>query len=425
MRRLTILVVVAATVIAACAEEDAGDGGLPPTPTVFATSTTVPPTTVPPTSTASVTTTVPATTATPTTMTTVPLVPLDQLELTWTPVADGFDQPVFVATAPGDPRLHVLDQSGIIWVLDDATPIRFLDIRDLVTFRGERGLLGLAFHPEYETNDRFFVNYIDNRGDSIVAEYTRASADAADAASERVVLRVDQPASNHNGGMIDFGPDGYLWIGFGDGGGANDRYRQGQRSDTLLAAIVRIDVDSGDPYAVPGDNPFADGVDGAPEVWAIGVRNPWRWSFDGDRIYIGDVGQNEREEISIANVSAAGLNYGWPIMEASACFQRSGCDQTGLVLPVIEYRHGDGCSVTGGYVYRGRAIPELDGHYFYGDYCRGWVRSALIDDAGNVVESIEWSPPTTLPSLTSFGVDADGELYATTVNGTVWRLDRS
>jgi glucose/arabinose dehydrogenase len=420
---MTALVVVAATVIAACGGSDAGDTDPPPTPTVLASSTTAPPTTTAPSS----TTAGPTTTVSPpiTTTTTIPLVPLAELELTWTPIAEGFDQPVLVATAPGDVRLHVVDQSGVIWILDGETPIRFLDIRDLVAFRGERGLLGLAFHPEYDANDRFFVNYIDNSGNSVVAEYTRVSAEAADVTSERIILEVDQPASNHNGGMIDFGSDGYLWIGFGDGGGANDRYRQGQRADTLLGAMVRIDVDGGDPYAVPTDNPFADGVDGAPEVWATGVRNPWRWSFDGERIYIGDVGQNEREEISVADVAEGGLNYGWPIMEATACFQRSGCDQTGLVLPVIEYRHGEGCSVTGGYVYRGSAIPELEGHYFYGDYCRGWVRSALIDESGNVVESIEWSPPATLPSLTSFGIDADGELYATTVNGTVWRLDRS
>ncbi len=420
MRRWIVLIVVATTVIAACADSETGDTDPPPTPTVLATSTAPPPTTVAPTTTVAS----PNTTLPPTTTTTIPLVPLDELELTWTPVASGFDQPVLVATAPGDPRLHVLDQSGVIWVLDGDTPVRFLDIRDEVTFRGERGLLGLAFHPDYESNDRFFVNYINNSGDTVVAEYTRSSAEAADPSSERVILLVDQPASNHNGGMIDFGPDGFLWIGFGDGGGANDRYRQGQRADTLLGAMVRIDVDGGDPYAVPADNPFVDDSEGAPEVWAIGVRNPWRWSFDGNRIYIGDVGQNEREEISIADVGAAGLNYGWPIMEATACFQRSGCDQTGLVLPVIEYRHSEGCSVTGGYVYRGSEIPELDGHYFYGDYCRGWVRSALIDETGTVIDAIEWSPPQTLPSLTSFGVDSAGELYATTVNGTVWRLDR-
>lgn len=420
MRRILTALVPVLVVTAACAEsaDFSEDIGPPVTPTILVTATSVPPTTVP--ALASSTTTGP----TPTTTTTVPLVPLEELELEWSPVADGFDQPVLVITAPGDPRLHVLDQSGVIWILDGDVAVPFLEIRDLVKFRGERGLLGLAFHPEYDTNDRFFVNYIDNSSDTVVAEYRRTSADAADASSRRVILEVDQPASNHNGGMIAFGPDGYLWIGFGDGGGANDKFGQGQRGDTLLGSMVRVDVDGNQPYAVPADNPFADGVDGAPEVWSIGVRNPWRWSFDGDRIYIGDVGQNEREEISIADVSVAGLNFGWPIMEATACFQRSGCDQSGLVLPVIEYRHGEGCSVTGGYVYRGSAIPELDGHYFYGDYCRGWVRSALIDDAGTVIESIEWSEPETLSTLTSFGIDAAGELYATTAGGTVWKLVR-
>ena len=418
--------VVAALVAAACSDPSDGAAGLgpPPTPTVLAPTTLPTPPTSPgaesTTSTAAVsTTTAPTTTTVPP----VPLTPLGELELTWAAIAAGFAQPVFLTSAPGDERLFVVDQPGVIWAIAGEDAAEFLDIRDQVNFRGERGLLGLAFHPDYETNGRVFTYYIDNDGDTVVAEFA-SDGDVAMVDSQRVILSIAQPASNHNGGMIAFGPDGYLWIGTGDGGGSDDRFGHGQRSDTLLAAMLRIDVDGAMPYAVPADNPFADGETGAPEVWAFGLRNPWRWSFDGSRIIIGDVGQNDREEVSIADVGEGGLNYGWPIMEASACFQRSGCDQSGLVLPIVEYRHSVGCSITGGYVYRGSEIPELDGHYFYGDYCNGWVNSVVIDTAGAVGEIIEWSERGTLPSLTSFGVDGAGELYATTADGTVWKLER-
>ena len=420
------MLVVAATVVAAACSDSAdstANNDPAPTPTVLTTtSASAPATTASPATTSPPATPPPTSTVAPTT--TIALTPLDELDLEWVAIADGFGQPVFVASAPGDDRLFVVDQPGIIWAIAGDVATEFLDIRDQVTFGGERGLLGLAFHPEYTTNRRLFVYYIDNSGNTVVAEYS-GRGDVADEDSERRILTIGQPASNHNGGMIAFGPDGYLWIGTGDGGGADDRFGHGQRPDTLLAAMLRIDVDAAEPYAVPADNPFADGEAGAPEVWAFGLRNPWRWSFDGDRIIIADVGQNDLEEVSVADAAAPGLNYGWPVMEADACFRTSGCDQSGLVLPVIEYRHSDGCSITGGYVYRGSQIPELDGHYFYGDYCRGWVSSALLDDAGSVIEIFEWFAPETLPSLTSFGIDAAGELYATTAGGTVWRLERS
>jgi glucose/arabinose dehydrogenase len=189
--------------------------------------------------------------------------------------------------------------------------------------------------------------------------------------------------------------------------------------------MLRIDVDGAQPYAMPADNPFAGGDVGAPEVWAFGLRNPWRWSFDGDRLFIGDVGQNRWEEVSVTMVGDAGLNYGWPIIEGTHCFERADCDPAGFVLPVIEYGHDAGCSVTGGYVYRGSEIPELVGHYFYGDYCGGWVNGALIDDAGALIEEREWAGRGALPTLTSFGLDGAGELYATTADGRIWRLQRS
>jgi glucose/arabinose dehydrogenase len=238
-----------------------------------------------------------------------------------------------------------------------------------------------------------------------------------------VLLEIDQPAGNHNGGMVAFGPDGYLWIGSGDGGGANDRFGHGQRPDTLLATLLRIDI-AGEPYAVPPDNPFVGGG-GAPEVWAYGLRNPWRFAFDDDRIYVADVGQNRIEEIDVVSVAPGpARNFGWPIMEGSSCFSSDDCSSDGLVLPATEYEHDEGCSVTGGFVYRGRSLPELAGHYFYGDYCAGWVRSVLVGDDASVRDTREWFAPGTLPNLTSFGVDAAGELYVTTSGGTVWRVSR-
>jgi glucose/arabinose dehydrogenase len=425
--RNTLLGLMLFAVVGAACGDAAGDAETtPPAPTVLTTTTTVPvaTTAMPDTTQAPDTSAAPTTTAAPEpSTTTTPLVPLDELNVSFVPIASGFSQPVFVTAAPGDPRLFVVDQPGLIWTIDGSDTAPFLDINERVTFGGERGLLGLAFHPGYESNRRFFVNYVDNDGDTVVAEFTADGA-TADAGSERILLTASQPASNHNGGMIAFGPDGYLWIGLGDGGGADDRFGQGQRPDTLLAAMLRIDVDGGDPYAVPADNPFVGGTDGAAEVWAYGLRNPWRWSFDGERLFIGDVGQNRWEELSVASVGDGGLNYGWPIMEGTHCFRRSDCDQAGLVLPVIEYGHDVGCSITGGYVYRGGEIPELAGHYFYGDYCGGWVNGALIEGAGTVAEVREWAERGSLPSLTSFGVDAAGEMYATTADGRVWRLQR-
>ena len=242
-----------------------------------------------------------------------------------------------------------------------------------------------------------------------------------------MIFVTTQPAGNHNGGMLAFGPDGYLYIGLGDGGGADDRYGNGQRPDTVLGTLLRLDIDGGDPvggvaYAIPPDNPFVDGG-GAPEVWAYGLRNPWRFSFDQDLVYVGDVGQNRWEEIDVASASEGGLNYGWPIMEGTHCFSpSSGCDTDDLHLPVAEFSHGDGCSVTGGYVYRGAAIPELDGRYFYSDYCGGWLRSFVYENGVATDAQDHTEQVGSLTSVTSFGTDAFGELYVTTAGGDVWKL---
>jgi glucose/arabinose dehydrogenase len=367
-----------------------------------------------------ITTTTAPSPATTTTITTPP-----GLELSLAQVASGLTKPLFVTAPPGDDRLFVVEQEGRIQVLRDGEPLgAFLDVSALVSSGGERGLLGLAFHPDYPADSRFFVDYTDVRGDTVVAEYrVSADPDRADPASGRVILTVNQPFRNHNGGMLASGPDGYLYIGMGDGGGAGDPLRTGQDADSLLGAILRLDV-TGDPYSIPADNPHAAGG-GAPEVWAKGLRNPWRFSFDGDLIYIGDVGQDAWEEIDIAHTDSHGLNFGWSIMEGTHCFGSSTCDAAGLQLPALEYPHEDGnCSVTGGYVYRGTALPELAGAYFYGDYCSGMV-SSFRHDLEGLYDLRSWGDSVgALPGLTSFGVDGAGELYLV-AGDSVYRLQRA
>lgn len=345
------------------------------------------------------------------------------LELALVPVATGFEQPVFVTQPSGDSRLFVVDQPGVIWVIDDGDPLPFLDIRDRVSFGGERGLLGMAFHPDFGENGLFFVNYIDLDGDTRVSEFTVGDdPDQGERGSERIVLSVPQPAGNHNGGMIAFGPDGFLWIGMGDGGGSGDRFGHGQRADTLLGSMLRIHVgpEAPEPYAIPVDNPFVDG-DGAPEVWATGLRNPWRFSFDGMDLWIADVGQGTIEEINRTSAAEPGINYGWPVFEGTECFGTAGaCTDEGFVFPVHEYGHGDACSVTGGYVYRGSAVPELDGHYLFSDFCDGFIRSIGPDGAVH-----DWTAGTgTVNRVTSFGIDGDGEVFVVSGDGTIFEITR-
>ena len=344
---------------------------------------------------------------------------LDDLVLTPTVVADGFEQPVFVTAPQGDARLFVVDQPGVVWVIDSGDPAIFLDIRERVLFGGEQGLLGLAFAPDFEATGLFYVNYVGAGPETRVAEF-RSDGVVADADSERVLLTIDQPASNHNGGMIGFGPDGYLWIGMGDGGGRDDRFGTGQDPASLLGAMLRIDP-LGEPYAVPESNP---GPPFAAEIWAIGLRNPWRFSFDRSILWIGDVGQNAHEEINRIDVrEATGPNFGWPRYEGSACYLSSDCADGDLVAPVFDYTHSEGCSVTGGYVYRGDAIPELTGHYFFGDFCGGWVRT--LAPGSGPLDLHEWLAPGTVPGLSSFGVDGRGEIYVVSTDGLIYRLERA
>lgn len=358
----------------------------------------------------------PTTLAAPTPTSPPDTIPIEDLRLVATPVADGFEQAVFVTAPVGDDRLFVVDQSGIVWLVAGGDPQVFLDIRERVRFGGEQGLLGLAFPPDFEGTGLFYVNYTDNGGDTQVAEF-RSDGLTADPASERTLLEVDQPASNHNGGMLAFGPDGLLWIGMGDGGSRDDRFGNGQNPASLLGTMLRIDP-AGDPYDIPDDNP---GGELAPEIWATGLRNPWRFGFDGNDLWIADVGQNSREEINRVDITAdAGANFGWPLFEGASCYL-SNCDDSGLTAPVFDYSHGEGCSVTGGYVYRGEAIPELDGHYFFGDFCGGWVRSL----APGETDPLAWLEPGAIAGLSSFGVDGRGELYVTSTQGGVFRLERA
>jgi glucose/arabinose dehydrogenase len=350
-----------------------------------------------------------------------------EVEVRFVEIASGLASPVDLTAPANDGRVFVVEQPGRIRIIRDgillATP--FLDITGAVGSGGERGLLGLAFHPQYASNGRFFVHYTDTGGTSRIERFTVSSnPDRADVATATPVLAVPQPQSNHNGGQIAFGSDGMLYIALGDGGGAGDPGQHGQNENTLLGALLRIDINGAAPYAIPAGNPYASGG-GRGEIWAIGLRNPWRFSFDHERglIYIADVGQNRREEVNVQPAAAAGLNYGWNRMEGTACYPAgSSCNPAGLVLPAIEYENpAVGCSVTGGYVYRGARIPALRGHYLYGDYCRGWIRSFHYTDDGRVVNEQELG--TGLGNITSFGRDAGGEIYVLTAGGRVLRLD--
>ncbi len=335
-------------------------------------------------------------------------------------VAGGFQAPVFVGHAgDGSGRVFVVEKGGRVLTLDGDV---FLDISDRVNAGGnEQGLLGLAFHPDFERNGFLYVAYTDADGNHAISRFT-AQGDSADPASESFVLQVEDPAGNHNGGMLAFGPDGYLYIALGDGGGAGDSYGNGQNTGTLLGKLLRLDVDGGEPYVVPEDNPFVgqDNVRG--EIFSYGLRNPWRFSFDresGD-LYIGDVGQNRYEWLHVRPAGEqGGENFGWPILEGRSCFRGQSCDRTGLTEAVVDYPHSEGCSVVGGYVYRGQQYPALRGGYVLGDYCSGnmWTMSQTGDG---------WTltpAPQAEDGISSFGEDEAGELYMSNLdNGVIYRV---
>lgn len=322
-------------------------------------------------------------------------------------VARGLSSPVHVASPAGDPRLFVVEQAGRIRIIRDGRvmPRVWLDITDRVGSGGERGLLSVAFHPLFRTNGRFFVNYTDRRGDTHVAEFhADPAAESADATSERQLLFISQPYSNHNGGHILFGPDGALYVGMGDGGAAGDPRGNAQNPNAQLGKLLKIDVTNRTSVT----------------TWATGLRNPWRMAFDSGLIYIADVGQGAWEEVNVARAADSGLNYGWRIMEGAHCFLAPVCRREGLVLPVAEYDHSHGCSITGGVVYRGRAIPGLVGHYLYSDYCEGWLRSFRYVN-GAATEHRSWAIGGA-GNVASFGEDSSGEVYVVDHNGTIYKL---
>lgn len=348
----------------------------------------------------------------------------DPLEYEWTLVADGFQKPVALAHVD-DKRLFVVEQRGVIWILQDGVvePEPFLDIRDRVNSSAfEQGLLGLAFDPEFSRTGYFYVNYTGAGGDTVISRFTAALGETqADPAREALVLRIDQPFSNHNGGDLHFGPDGFLYIGTGDGGSANDPYNNGQSVDTLLGKLLRIKVGEAEPYAIPGDNPFAPGG-GRPEIWGIGLRNPWRFSFDtatGD-LYIGDVGQNSWEEIDFLEAGASGgANFGWNHREGAHPFASQLIE--GLVDPIAEYANAASeCSVSGGVVVRDPELPEWRGVYLYGDYCSGAVWGLLRDANGQWQNLRLFDTPF---SISSFGNDSKGAVYLTDHSGRIYRLE--
>jgi glucose/arabinose dehydrogenase len=345
-------------------------------------------------------------------------------------IASGLSFPLYLASPPGDERLFVVEKTGAIRVVKDGTllPTPFLDLSAQVSGRAEQGLLGLAFPPDFASSGRFFVDYTDLEGDTHVSAFRVSSdPDRADPASESVVLAIDQPGPSHNGGQLLFGPDGMLYIGMGDGGShGGDDHGRGQSLDDLLGSILRIDVSSGTSYTVPPDNPFVGTAGARGEIWNYGLRNPWRFSFDrgtGD-IYIADVGETQWEEVNYsAAADGAGrkVDYGWNVMEGRHCLGTPDCDQSGLTLPVLEYSHDMGCAIIGGYVYRGSAIPALQGHYFYSDFCQGWVRSFRIED-DQAVEEADWPSLAPGGQVSSFGEDAEGELYVLTGDGRVLKI---
>lgn len=358
------------------------------------------------------------------------LPPLQEVRLEL--VYDGFRQPNVLAAPEGDDRLFVVQRVGVIRILDEDRELvdpAFLDLTDRVLAGGiEQGLLGLAFHPDYAGNGKFYVYYTDKGGRRQLSEFetTVSDPDRARADSERVLFEFEQPPNasdiRHYGGNLAFGPDGYLWVSVGDGA---DSRAQAQDPDTIFGTILRIDVDGGDPYGIPEDNPFVDGG-GAPEVWAYGLRNPWRFAIDsaGGMIYIADVGHADQEEVDVVPIDeGGGYNFGWSDMEGTRCFHDLECDPINYTSPMVTYTHEEGLSVTGGFVYRGDEIPELHGTYFYADWVMKWIRGFKFVD-GEATEQKDWTADLggEVGQINSFGLDGHGELYLVTFGGQVYKF---
>ena len=382
------------------------------------------------------------------------LLQAEEIFLSSTLIADGFKKPLFITSHPKNSKvLYVVEQAGKVLIINNGKKLNepFLDITDRVVQPSrpgdERGLLGFTFHPNYDKNKKFYVNYINNDGYTIVSEFSAQSSLVANSLSERIVFSLEQPYRNHNGGHMQFGPDDYLYISIGDGGKSGDPLNAGQDLNTLFGKIIRIDVNKV-PYGIPKSNPYYGQENKRGEIWAWGLRNVWRFSFDSEigDIYYGDVGQNKWEEINYEPYnSKGGVNYGWRVMEASKCYKpEKNCDERGLTPPIHEYpndanymvilgggsqTNSDGCSVTGGYVYRGEKIKALNGYYIFGDYCSGniWTFKVINDKATeltNRTEEINLANGEFTTYISSFGEDADGELYIVEYNGGIYKINQ-
>jgi hypothetical protein len=345
------------------------------------------------------------------------------VEMPWT----ALDQPIFLAAPPGDAaRIFIAERPGRIRVVQNGTLLGtpFLDIAGRVSTSGERGVLSFAFHPQYAQNGWFFLHFTNPAGEITVERFTASAADpnVADATGTPVIRIPHAQFDNHNGGVAAFGNDGLLYVSTGDGGGGGDPQMNAQNPNRLLGKLLRVDV-STLPYTIPPTNPLAN------EVWGIGLRNPWRWSFDADRLYIADVGQNRYEEVDVvmrdAPAPGFAVNFGWPLTEGTKCFpdDQATCNMGGQTLPVLEFDHSTGtCAITGGYVYRGAALPELAGRYFYSDYCAGFIRSFRFA-SNQAIEKIDWNTPD-VGRVISFGQDASRELYVLTASNRIYRITR-
>lgn len=339
----------------------------------------------------------------------------------------GFSSPVEITHA-GDTRLFVVERGGAIKILNangTVNPTPFLNLSGIISSGGERGLLGLAFHPNYSSNGFFYVNYTNTAGNTVISRYSVNSGNphVANTSSASILLTITQPYSNHNGGSVKFGPDGYLYIGMGDGGSGGDPENRAQNINELLGKMLRIDVNNGTPYGIPANNPYV-GIAGADEIWAIGVRNPWKFSFNrsnGD-LWIADVGQNNFEEINKVSSTQAGLNYGWRCYEGNAAYNATGCAaQSTMTFPLAVTTHSAGnCSITGGYVYTGTTYPNFQNKYFFTDYCASKI--GMVDNSGNITYSANFSGN----SFVTFGEDNNGELYVGSINnGTIYKIKDS
>lgn len=343
-------------------------------------------------------------------------------------LADGFERPIFVTSAgDGSGSLYVLEQTGRIYKLNAGDHQLFLDVTGQITSsRNEQGLLALAFHPQFESNRRFFIYYTATDGDNTLAELSVDEDGIAIPGSLKTLFAIPDPASNHNGGTLAFGQDGYLYISMGDGGRGGDPWNNAQNLESMLGKIHRIDVNTGEPYGIPANNPFTNTPGARPEIWAYGLRNPWRMSFDRETgaLWIGDVGQESFEEINrLAVDHPAGANLGWRLKEGTHCYLPArNCEPESLELvdPVAEYDHGSGCSVTGGYVYRGSRYPDLRGTYLFGDYCSGVIWGMSADGTGSARAML-----STGVQISSFGEDASGELYLVAHGGQIYRIHAS